>query len=166
MVGNPEPTYRVLQKDFTFSKKKVGFSGGRKLSEGNQLFYVADDLCLVSAASKSVVINTLSRAKKGLPALLVDTVKIKTPFPRAAFDPVSDKIYVLYPNYRYQPTVAICDPGSLKCKEIRVLAQSEISFNYDEKTRGPGAGGIAPHHESGVHVVYSINGKIVHEITE
>jgi hypothetical protein len=98
------------------------------------------------------------------PGMLVDSLYLETVFPRATYDPIQNSVYVLYPNNEHQPVIAFWKTGSSSFKKSGILSDKTITYDYSRKNRGPGAGGIAPHHSGGVHVIYSIDDKLYHQV--
>ena len=139
----------------------------KKTGEGVQGFYIgANDLGVVTSwwdggTVVGPVVNTLSRAQAGKRGIIVGT-SFDIPYPRAAYDPVGGKAYILWADTSHRPAVTSWDPAGSALQQLGSVTQGTING----KLRGYGAGGIAARKGGGVHVVYSTGGKIFHRTVD
>jgi chitodextrinase len=149
-----------------------GVTGGENISrtpvdktgEGLQGYFVGTDPGITASWWGGVnnnvtgqIVNTLSRANSGKQGLIAGTDSGEFPYPRAAYDPVGNKVYVLFAKAN-KPALSSWVPQQDTVQQLGNVSESTLSTG----TRGPGAGGIAPCQGGGVNIVYSTGGTLYH----
>jgi hypothetical protein len=161
-IGLPQTTHRIMNSSGgVTSGVNISRTPYEKTVEGMQGFFVGTDPAIATAwwdrVVEGAVVNTRSRANAGKQGLIAGTGSPEFPYPRAAYDPVRDRVYILYPKSG-KAALALWNPQEDSIQQLGNVSESNIPSN----TRGPGAGGIAVRQGGGVHIVYSTGGRLNH----
>lgn len=166
-IGGMQTTHMTIDSSGAYgSETNISRTPSIKTVEGLQGYYVGTgDVGIVThwwdGNETGVVVNSLSRAKASEQGLVAGISGQEFSYPRAAYDPVNMKVYILYPAGT-KPAVSSWDPRGTTVTQLGNLTSGNLSTG----TRGPGAGGIAPRDGGGAHAIYSTGGKIYHRTIE
>jgi hypothetical protein len=172
IIGNSTTFYKIINANGGLSGKNTFCAApSGKTAEGRQGFFIGTEPAVTvgyNYGMRGIAVNTLSRAKSGQSGISLANGLFEgfLKFPRAAYDPVNKKVYVLYPDNEKRPFVVAWDPFANKVQALGRASESQLTFGDGYGTRGAGAGGIAPNSRGGVHVVYSAGNKIFHRIVD
>lgn len=160
-ISGMRTSYKLVQRDGSLQGNLDISRTPQKTGEGRQGFFIGRDVALVTdfdpggKVGRGVALNTLSRKK----VVIIERGLEEMNFPRAAYDPVGRKVYILYPRHG-KPRVATWDPATGNVSIIGDAAADGITFGWGFKARGVGAGGIAVRQGGGAHIIYSIGRKL------
>lgn len=166
LLGSPLTQHAILGGDGELSWREslIGRRPG-KSAEGIQGFFLGRDVGLVSSwretvDTQSFLVNSRSRARQGKAAVVAG---YGNGYPRAAFDPLSGLVYILYAAGD-RARVSLWDPRTDRAEELGAVPGVKLTFRNWRWLggRGSGAGGIAPRAGGGVHLVYSSGGELFH----
>jgi len=135
-----------------------------KLGEGAQGFFAGEDPGVVAAWTlgqdkQAFLATTLSRTRREKAGV---SLGFGSGYPRAAYDPVTGALYVLYARDG-TARLSRWQPSGDRAEELGDVPGAALSFGgWHFRERGAGAGGIAPRREGGVHLVYSSGGALYH----
>ena len=166
--GVSRPSICELKKD---GKKGPCMSARLKgkAGEGFELFPVGNTVGIALRDYASSInresINTLARASSGKKVIEggqgYNNGHHHGSFPRAAYSPKENKVYMMYVSNEKNTHISIID---LKNEKVEQIGDITEKGKLPDFGRGPSGGGLAPHPDGGVHLVYSANGKVYHRI--
>lgn len=161
-IGLPQTSHRIMNSNGGVTgATNISRTPYEKTVEGMQGFFIGSDPAIATAwwdrVVDGAVVNSLSRAQAGKQGLIVGSGSGEFPYPRAAYDPTGNKVYILYPKSN-KAALASWIPQQDSIEALGNVSEASIPSH----TRGPGAGGIAMRQGGGVHIVYNTGGRIYH----